>query len=154
MVEQQMRQSDFLKWIIKELSMKKKEEVQEALLLEDDAKKGKYVKSIKMSIPYIDYWTRDPAIPDNARGMTFVPHVSGKKECKVEIIEGDYMDCLDIWMRRNSIKTDDGVQPVQPKIKFIYADVPQGVHRENDKDAKGKLRKEDDHEEDPTKVCF
>jgi hypothetical protein len=147
-----MRKSDFVKWIWSQLNGQKKEEdVIDAVM--DDSLPGKYIKEIKMQVPNIECWTRDFSTADTIRGTCFLPTLGESIRCKAELIESDYMDCLDIWMKRNSLREGDSIKQVYPMIKFVYADVPQGVHKDQDKDAKGKLRKEDDHEEDPKKVC-
>ena len=152
LVENSMRKSDFVKWIWIQLNGQKKEEDAIDAIM-DDTLPGKYVKEIKMQVPYINWWSRDFGQADSIRGTTFVPKLGDSIKCKAELIESDYIDCLDIWMKRNSLREGDNLKQVFPMIKLVYADVPQGVHKDQDKDAKGKLRKEDDHEEDPKKVC-
>ena len=144
-IEKSVDESGFVDWVFRQLLGKTKaDEIVDVVHEVDPTEQpfGILRKTVKCMFPNILHWRRDTTVKDTVKGTTFTPVEGHPTTIKIDMILGDYACCIDVWKKKNPDK--------KFCIKFVYADVPQGMH--NDEDKPGQKRPEDAFPEDPKKV--
>ena len=153
-IEEKVVSSQIVAWIVRQLSNRKKDpqlpSPDQSFDFVIPESKGRYMKEVNVRVPNVMYWKKRSDIEDTAKGSTFSPVLGDPINVKVHMIQSDYINALDVWIARHTIITEEGPRPAVPNISSVYADIPQGLHFDEDK--KDTLRPEDDHSEDPVKV--